>query len=392
MVLRLVDRGWDSELMNALEEEHSHLRIVAPFIKVGAARRLLNRGRPESLEVVTRFNLNDFREGVSDTAALRLLLQHGARIRGIKHLHAKLYLFGRRRVVVTSANLTEAALLRNHEFGFVSQDVEIIAHCETYFAKLWRGGEKDLRLDRLEAWEAEVTLSLAEGTPPHKRISLADEGADAGFEPDELIVASRVAEAEQAFVKFFGESTNRAESSMRVLDEVRLSGCHWACPYPRGRRPKQVQDGALMFMGRLMKRPADTRIFGRAVGLEHRPGRDDASYADLAIRPWKSKWPHYVRVHHAEFVAGELGNGVSLRELMDTLGANAFASTQRNLASGVGNVNPRSALRQQPAVELSPEGQAWLTQRLQHAFEEHGKVPADELAKLDWPEIASRGV
>jgi hypothetical protein len=38
---------------------------------------------------------------------------------------------------------------------------------------------------------------------------------------------------------------------------------------------------------------------------------------------------NYIRVHHAEFVAGTIGNGVSLNELMDELGQ-SFMATQRN--------------------------------------------------------------
>ena len=49
-----------------------------------------------------------------------MLLDAGASIRGIQNLHAKLYLFGTSRAIITSANLTEAALTRNQEFGTTS--------------------------------------------------------------------------------------------------------------------------------------------------------------------------------------------------------------------------------------------------------------------------------
>lgn len=387
MNFRLVETGWDKELENALLMAHSGVRVISPFIKRNAAERLLSRGKPETLEIITRFNLDDFSEGVSDIAALRLLMANGARIRGIRNLHSKLYLFGNRRAIVTSANLTEAALLRNHEFGFVAEEPGIVAQCRQYFDGLWKRGKADLTAERLAAWNDTVTRHLARGAPPGTRTSLGDEGADAGLPPDPIILVPRIANAGQAFVKFFGEGHNRAEPFSPVLTEVRDSGCHWSCTYPKGKRPRRVRDGAVMFMGHLVKHPKDILVFGRAVGMQHQPGRDDASPADLLRRSWKSDWPHYVRVHHAEFVAGELSNGVSLNELMDELGSDAFASTQRNAAAGEGNVNPRSALRQQAAVELSPEGFAWLGEQLERAFAEHGKLPADELAKLDWPDI-----
>jgi len=80
--------------------------------------------------------------------------------------------------------------------------------------------------------------------------------------------------------------------------------------------------------------PNDTMIFGRVIRREHRDGQDDATPQDVALRPFKGHWPHHVRVHHGQAVAGALGNGVSLAQLMNTLGTDAFASTQANAAAG----------------------------------------------------------
>ena len=90
--------------------------------------------------------------------------------------------------------------------------------------------------------------------------------------------------------------------------------------------------------------------------MSYKEGRDDATASDISFRSWRQKWPHYIRVHHAEFVAGTLANGVRLSELMDELGANAFESTQRHAAEGAGSTDPRGAYRQQPAVKLSNLG------------------------------------
>jgi hypothetical protein len=75
-----------------------------------------------------------------------------------------------------------------------------------------------------------------------------------------------------------------------------------------------------------------------------------------------------------------------MNELMSALGANSFASTKRNVARGEGNTDPRRAYQQQAAVQLSGEGIAWLGERLEAAFDRHGKVPQDDLDKLDWPQ------
>ena len=137
-----------------------------------------------------------------------------------------------------------------------------------------------------------------------------------------------------------------------------------------------------MFMGRMVKNPHDVLIFGRAIGLRHVEGRDDATPEETELRPWKAKWPHYVRLHHAELVGGILANGISLVEMMDVLKADAFASTQANSARGEGNTNPRLAYRRQPAVKLTPRAAAWLRAKLDGAFDQHGQYGSVELDHL----------
>jgi hypothetical protein len=137
-----------------------------------------------------------------------------------------------------------------------------------------------------------------------------------------------------------------------------------------------------MFMGRLVSDPNDIIIYGKAIGSKHDPLCDDASEAELALRPWKSRWPHYIRVQDAEFVDGVLSNGVLLSDLMNALEWRAFASTTRNHAQNAGNLDPRKSIRRQAAVELSVEGTDWVERRLSEAFARHGVIPVSSLADV----------
>lgn len=382
----LVDHDWDKALDECVSFDHSSIRVVCPFIKCRAAHRLLKYGPPGKIQIITRFNLGDFGAGVSDVSALKMFLDNGAEVRGVRNLHAKLYLFGQSRAVVTSANLTEAGLTRNHELGFVARDAEIVGACHTYFDDLWRRAGENLTIERLEHWSDMVTRHLVSGASPMTSAGLGDEGIDAGLVPDIVPVVMNPAfnESRQAFVKFFGEGANRVSMKMSVLDELEQSGAHWACTYPRGKRPRQVQDGDTLYIGRLVH-PNDTVIFGRAIGMRHEEGRDDATERDIVKRNWKAKWPHYIRVHNGEFVKGTLENGISLNALMDSLEANAFEVTARHAAEKRGNTNPRRAYRQQAAVQLSAAGAGWLNERLEAAFSKCGKLTPAELKTLDWP-------
>lgn len=389
---QLIDSGWDQVLGEAVATDCAELRVVCPFIKVRTARRLLASRRPELIQVITRFHLGEMCDGVNDTAALRLLLEHGAHVRGIKGLHAKLYLFGEERAIVTSANLTEAALLRNHEFGFVSSQPEVIQRCREYFENLWKRAGHDLDLGRLEGWEGRIKAVQVTGSRPSHSAALPDEGTAAVVEASDDFATGAASPngqtaAPQAFVKFFGQGDDRIEWTTPVLEEVRGAGCHWACTYPASKRPRSVFDGAVMFMAHFVENPNDTLIYGRATAIRHVDKRDVASQEEIDARPWKADWPMYVRVHGAEFVAGMVGNGIRLSEMMDALGSDAFAPTQRNARAGTGNINPRGSLRQQPAAELTPVAYHWLNDRLDAAFAQHGKLTRAELETLDWPDL-----
>jgi HKD family nuclease len=387
MAVRMIDANWGDALVTALRADSGELRIICPFIKLHGLERLL-AARSGHVQVITRFNLADFAEGVSDISALRRLLDIGAEVRGIRGLHAKVYLLGTRHAAITSANLTKAALSTNHEFGIIDDDPAFAAECKNYFDRLWVLGRTNLSREQVEQWDQTVLRHRAAGGRCPRASGLGDFGVDAGFaESPQTNLPAVFVDAEQAFVKFLGLARdNRAPLSMPTIEEVERAGCHWAVAYPASKRPRSVKDGAVMFIARLVRDPHDIHIFGRAIGMKHIEGRDDATSQEISERPWKEVWPRYIRLHDAEFVAGTMANGVSLNELMDTLGADAFAATQRNAAAGGGkNTNPRKAYMQQAAVELSAKGFAWVSEQLQAKFDEHGKIPQDTLNKLDWP-------
>ena len=232
MTFRLVDGKWDEEFTEALCDDASELRIICPFIKVGALQRLL-RHSPGRVQVITRFNLGDYADRVSDVAALRKLLEADAGVRGVRNLHAKLYLFGKKRAIITSCNLTEAALSRNHELGIVTTDGTIIEKCLEYFDNLWRVAGVDLVLDQVETWDRTVTDYLLKGGRPHARGGLGDFGVNTGIietSPAQLPIV--VSASSQAIVKFLGSTDNRFQLSDSTIEEIKRSGCHWAVGYP----------------------------------------------------------------------------------------------------------------------------------------------------------------
>ena len=171
-----MDRNWGRELADGRRRDGAELRLICPFIKTRAVVDLLGGVQPQTLEVVTQFNLEDFFEGVSDVAALRAIVEAGGRVRGVHKLHAKIFLFGESRAAVTSANLTHSGLSRNHEFGCVSEERKFVDACRSYFDQLWGTAGPDLTLEQLREWDIRINTSLAGGGPPRTRAMLPDFG------------------------------------------------------------------------------------------------------------------------------------------------------------------------------------------------------------------------
>lgn len=386
MAFRLIDSGWNIEMNRALESVNSSVCIISPFIKRSAVEHWLSNNMPRTIQVITRFNLDEFYQGVSDTSAIRWLLENGAHVRGVRNLHAKLYIFDDRQAIVGSANLTEAALRRNYEFGFVADETDIVGRCKRYFEDMWSRAGKNLTVARLTEFERKIDNHRRTVGPATPTSRLGDEGTDAEALRGEIetsIVQGTT--APQAFVKFFHKSGSRADRSMAILELVRRSGCHWACTYPKNRRPRQVKDGAVMYMGCLANDPPDILIFGRGIGIAHKAGRDEANAADIQLRSWKRQWPLYIRVHNTEFIAGSIGNGISLNHLMTTHKFHSFATTQSNAAKRSGNIDPRKAYMRHPAVHLSLQGANYLHERFEQAINQYGKLPSVDMEQLDWP-------
>lgn len=382
----VIDREWGTQFDRALSADIDELLVISPFIKAAAISRIL-KNRTAKIRVLTRFNLNDFATEVSDISAIQSLIDAGASVRGVRNLHAKLYIFGKSRAFVTSANLTMAGLERNHEFGVSTCDDGLVGACLEYFESIWNRAGTNIEISKVLAWEKEVLQYRLIGGEYHLSGNLMDEGANLEIPAsNENHSVERFSGRNQAFIKFLGKGDYRASLSNSILDEIKESGCYWALTYPKNKRPRSVNDGAVMFIARLIDN-GDIMIYGRAIGLAYREGRDDASDEDIAFRKWKAEYPHYIRVYGSEFVNGILENGVSFSDLMTNLGPECFASTQRRARDGEINIRPQLSIRRQAAIKLSNEGAAWVTQQLESKLAAYGNIPPDKFRSLDWPAI-----
>jgi len=372
MSIQFLDSEWMSYFKEAMQKTCNEVRWIAPFIQWKPISDILGSSKIR-VRLITRYNIGDFWKGVSDLGALEQLLERGAEIRGVKGLHSKVYLFDSHHAFVTSANLTNSGLERNREYGLLGID-DLVAHVSAYFEDLWSHAGPTLTPRQLNVFKADL---LNNESSRKADDVLPDHGAVIG-QSDRIT-------ATHGFVKFFGSGNNRADRSMPIAEEIERSGCHWACTYPRNKRPRSVETGALMYFGRFVHSPNDILVYGRGVGRRYVEERDDALAAEIRLRRWKRDWPHYIRVNDPVYVRGALSDGISLNKLMEELGSNAFSSTQRHANAGSGNTNPRRAYSQQAAVELTVEALAWIDARFTSRLATRGRLSTTDLWHLDWP-------
>ena len=375
---RLIKEAWNEEVLAARRANPGRLRIICPFIKAKALDRILRAARSGNIEVITRFDLNGFDQGVSDLEALALIVEAGGKVRGVRGLHSKLYLFGGTSAIATSANVTDAAFHRNHEFGFAASDAKIVETCEQYFDALWKDARPNLTRKQIKTWRAMLNERRRNGSGAKQNPLLPDFGADIELRSPFAPTRDAAPQENNAFIKFFGSADRRAPRTLAVDDLVAENGANWACTYPESKPPRQVEDGDVIYTARLVHSPNDLLIFGRAIGRKHRDEEDVASAAEIALRPWKSDWPRYVRVHDGHFLNATLADGIPMSEMMTALGADAFDSTQRNASGKSGNTDPFASYGRKAHMRLTDRSRAWIEDRLKAALRQHGEINLSE--------------
>lgn len=127
----VINSPWKDRFFDYVDKSSSSIKICSPFVKNDVVQEIYNvKKKNTNLELVTNFNIANFYKGASDIDALDFILHNHNSVRNFQNLHAKIYIFDSKRVVITSSNLTNSGLLRNFEYGVVSDDYEFVKKVE----------------------------------------------------------------------------------------------------------------------------------------------------------------------------------------------------------------------------------------------------------------------
>lgn len=389
MSFQFIHNDWLNHFIELSKKVKNEILIISPFIQLNALKTILPKHKKiTDIKTITRFNLSNFYDNVSDIKALLYLMEKGASVKGIRNLHSKVYIFDSKHAIVTSANLTLAALKRNHEYGIMTSNEDEVNELVKYFNELWMNGGSLLTNRKCQDWLKKIDEAYRSRKIPKDKVKLGDYGEDLGLSssdnsPHLESGHDDLTDNQQYFIKFFGISSDRSSRSNEIITEIERSGCHKVCTYPKSKKPRSVNNGDLIFTARLVEDPNDIIIYGRAIAIKHDPKRDFASESDIRMRSWRSKWPNYIRISEPEFIKGKLENGISMNLLMKKFGHNSFMSTRNNHIKGTGNTNPRKAYMQKAHVQLTQEAASWLNSELNTKLYEVGRLEESRFVNIE---------
>lgn len=358
-------------------EKTQQLRVISPFISEQIILNLQRYFNFNNFQLITRYNLTDFASNVSSLDGLKFAVEHGAKVYGIRDLHSKVYLFDQRAAIISSANLTPGGLINNYECGLYTTAQPIIAELDRYFNDLKNLDRNPLTVERCNQWKEELTLRIEIHNSPN--ISLPDHGST------ESITA--IDQTRSYYVKIFGTADNREGLETTVRDEVDRALCHYACGFSANKKPRSINDGDIIYMARMTKRPPDFAIFGRAEAIRFIEERDKATENEIRQRPWKRGWPIYLRVRNPVFIDGKLGDCILLGDLINDLDYESFPSIKRRFENEKRDINPRRSLSQQAYVKLTEKAVEWLGPRFEVSLKNAGSIPSEFLRNLPQSDI-----
>jgi hypothetical protein len=353
---KVIHSNWKDEVHTLVKTSTKQVLIINPFLQPDTVKYFFSAYR-KPIRVLTRFNLNDFYCGVFSFDSVCTL--------------------------VSSANLTDAAMTRNVEFGLITSSPDAVKAVEAEFERIWDKAGASLTQADVEKWRQEV--EDARKLAPAPRINaLGDRGttvATGGFVAPPGAEVNRdtrfdLENSENFFCKFSASSKDRQPGTVTVKSWIVNSDFVIGGFYPKGKQPWIVKNGDVMFPAVLSRGTHDDiMIIGRAYALAFLPSTDTATVADWSMpgKSWKKDWPFVTRFRDSEFIEGMIADGVSLAEVMRLFGTDAFVTAQER-AKVDPAYKPQRSVRQHPYVRLTYEAAQWVNAQLDLRFAALGTI------------------
>ena len=111
-----------------IKKAKKYVYISSPFIKENIAKLIVKNLKKEiECKVLTKFTLQNLRNGSLDLSAIQILQNEKIKLKNISNLHSKIYIFDNISII-GSSNLTNGGLKNNLEYNIILKDNENIRY------------------------------------------------------------------------------------------------------------------------------------------------------------------------------------------------------------------------------------------------------------------------
>jgi hypothetical protein len=141
-MVELLPSPWGDQFEALVRAARSSLVICSPYIGRGPCERLTRclggTTDPPAVHILTDLSTDNLLSGSTDAAALLSVATAlpTVRVRYLPKLHAKIYVRDAAEAVVTSGNMTDGGLTRNHEFGVRLSDPATVSEVRRHATRL----------------------------------------------------------------------------------------------------------------------------------------------------------------------------------------------------------------------------------------------------------------
>jgi hypothetical protein len=357
--ISIISNDFGDTFYRLLDNVSDEIIIISPFISFATAKRfaglLVSLDENIHCKVITRFNRDEFIRGANSIEGLEVLIEAGAELYALQHLHTKLYIFDSSSVLMGSANFTLMGFFRNHEFGLCIKDEDLfIEQCLNYANDLLHkmGQEWIITKELIEKEKLYVNKAVkGRGRSDTEYNSIRwgavldreenDNQSVPRFNTDNYfdILDKAIKEQDDGldakgtgiWIKFGGNSENRVPNDSKYI--TRKKDLHEYIKrtyYPR--QPKGVKAGDIIFIAVVSKDKHGNEtpmIVGYAVanGFD---SKNIITYMNKDYKKWNGRYPYYIEFSSAKFINQPIKEGISLISLCNTLKNKVYPSTIYN--------------------------------------------------------------
>lgn len=391
MAVELITKNHGEEVKDILDSTKGKVLIISPFMGENTCKELSNVISKNDLtcKVITRFYREDFIQNVSSLDGLLCLLESGADLRSLKHLHTKLYIFDDNCSIITSANYTNGGFFSNIELGIkIDDEFEINEKCKDYFDDLWKRIDDYNKENNNEAVitkelineEKEIVkkCKVNRGTGKStKDYNQTRRGAELGkiHSNDLFEEALNHKYTEKEFggwLKFNGNSANRHDPDREYFYSARDN------LFKRTRifsptRPIGIKSGDRIFLALLSfdnNNVPTAMIMGRAISDNYKIENVANDKID-EWEDWMESYPYFVELRNIEIINGPVKNGISLLDMLKEVKSNTYPNT---LGKDLKFDELKKRHLQKDKIRITKYAQEYLDNELNKRFEIHGKV------------------